>query len=151
MTLYYHVGPAGHAVGHVINPTFGAIYKTYDPRIHCDPANWLMLSRELIFENVRLRKFPEKPSRFDGAFACPTEADLNAYMQTVSKPYYLQRYEVELVDPTQPVHLGDHSICYWRQGAVYDDVERIADDYWAGNHARNEILTASPLRVVKAI
>lgn len=157
MSIFYHVGPKTYKIGDVIDPTFGRGYQAlnYDPE-YFERGHWgslLMLSRELVFENVRLRKFPHKPSRFDSVYACPSLSDLDAYIADLPtrKRLYEFKYEVEMVNPNLPSHIGDYTVCYWKSGTTYAALEKIAEDWWSEKFQKNEILTLSPLRVVKII
>jgi hypothetical protein len=59
--------------GSVIRPgNWGRILRTYTPQSSRDA--WL-LARELVWELVRLQRFPAKPSRFEGIFLCFSEGD----------------------------------------------------------------------------
>lgn len=168
MTSFYHAGPNAYNIGDLIKPTFGKIYKQYTPLIDTRGAGaindldatislidrnvgaWLMLSRELIFENVRLKMFPHKPSRFDSVYACRSLRDLDHYLSLNPKRYE-RKYEVKIVDSNQPFHDGDHTAVQWERGMTYADMERRAEDWWAGKFEKNEFLTTSPLRIIRII
>lgn len=159
MYSFYHVGPDYHQIGDIIYPTFGPEYNQYDPaqdwitcghndqsttNYHHSFGRWLMLSREMVFENVRLTEFPGKPSRFKSVYACPTLPTMSEYLITTKKQYYKTIYKVTMVEPDSPVHYGDHSICFWKPGMKLPDVVGAAQRYWEGCCNPSEVITTSP-------
>jgi hypothetical protein len=114
------------------------------------PNAWLLV-RELIFEQVRIGSFPHKPSRFDCTFVCLSEADL-LELCAASNRYLDLKYEVELVQPDLPNHLGDWTLANMDNGYDCPIFENRAGLYWQGNNpVKQELLTQSSLRIIRVL
>ncbi len=137
-------------VGSVIRPgNWGRILRTYSPQSH--PNNWL-LARELAYELVRVKSFPNKPSRFDCLFVCLSETELNEFRASSNRHLDLG-YEVELVDPTAPSHLGDWTLANMEISDNLPVFESRASLYWQATSpiAKPEFLTQSPIRITRVL
>ena len=53
----------------------------------------------MIFENVRLRDYPDRPSRFESMFLCPNLQSARNFVNQPRRQYDLL-YEVEIIDPS---------------------------------------------------
>lgn len=148
---YFHASRREYEPGAIIYPgNWGKAYHSYDPGRLTDAASWLMLARELLMEKVRQELFPDKPSRFESAFICPTAGYLDQYLNSYN--LNKRRYLVELVEPAKPSHVGDYTLCHWRQGMSYLHMSDTSIRYWSGEiDFGREIVTSSALRVLKLL
>ena len=109
------------------------------------------LLREAIFENVRLAKFPDRPSRLDCNFLCPNIQSLRRFMREGGRPFDLP-YEVELVNPNAKTLETD-----WSLVELYPTIaatEEAAEKYWAPRNVEQdvkEVLVESDIRIIKRI
>jgi hypothetical protein len=135
--------------GSIIRPgNWGRILRLYTPQ--SSPNSWV-LTRELAWESVRLRAFPEKPSRFDGIFVCLNEKDIDEFIAS-SKRFIDLRYEVELIDSNAISHIGDWTLANMQNTDDVTVFERRAQLYWQGtNIVKQELLTTSPIRIVRVL
>lgn len=110
-----------------------------------------MLVRELIYEKVRKELFPDKPSRLDSIFLCPTENEIREFK--IAHNRYLDIvYEVEIVDDTKPSHTADYSIVNLQNDDNLEILEFKARKYWTGeNITHPEIVTTSRIKIIKEI
>ena len=136
-------------VGSVIRPgNWGRILRTYTPQT--SPNHWA-LTRELAYELVRIRNFPNKPSRFDCVFVCVSEADLNEFRTSTNRHLDLG-YEVELVNPLAPSHLGELPATIFEITDNLPLFENRANLYWQGdNVVKQELITLSPIRITRVL
>lgn len=148
MTSYYYCCSLPLEVGAIIRPgNWGRILRKYSPQI--SPSPWL-LTRELIWESVRAREFAEKPSRFDSAFVCLSEENLNEFR--MSGRTFDMCYEVELMNPNAPQHIGDWALANMQNTDDFSVFEQRARLYWQGqNIVKQELVTLSPIRVMRII
>ncbi len=98
---------------------------------------------------MRVRDFPQKPSRLDVAFCCPSIETVRFYRD--KHDVGALDYRVELVDPSKLHHLADHDLCI--SGFVgMTQMEQIARRYWSGEIVTApELLTLSPLRILERL
>ena len=111
-------------------------------------TTWLTLIKEQTIELIRMREFPDAPSRFLALFMFAAQAELTNYL--VQKPFDVG-YEVELVDPSVPVHRTDM--------AAYESIsptdsltlmEPKARAYWStATPVKPELLTTSAVRILR--
>lgn len=136
-------------VGSVIRPgNWGRILRTYTPQ--SSPNPWL-LTREVAYELVRVRNFSKKPSRFESIFVCLSEDDLNEFRNTANRRLDLG-YEVELVNPQAPSHLGDWTLPNMQNTDNLPAFENRATLYWQGNNiVKQELITLSPIRITRVL
>jgi len=149
MQSYFYCNSLTLGVGSIIRPgNWGRILRTYAPQ--SSPNPWL-LTRELAYELVRVLYFPQKPSRFDCIFICLSEADLNEFRTTTNRHLDLG-YEVELVDPQAPNHLGDWTLPNMQNTDDLSVFEKRATLYWQGNNiVKQELITLSPVRITRVL
>jgi uncharacterized protein DUF2441 len=136
-------------VGSVIRPgNWGRILRTYTPQ--SSPNAWI-LTRELVWEVVRLRSFPDRPSRFEAIFLCLSEKDLNEFSAAAGRRLDLA-YEVELVDPSAGSHTGDLTLTNIQNTDSPAVFEQRATQYWQGtNIVKPELITVSPIRITRVL
>ena len=149
-TPYFFCCSLPLAPGSIVNPgNWGRILRRYTQQNSPNP--WI-LTRELVYEVVRVRNFAEKPSRFDCLFLCQTEAELAVFRANAGRIVFDLDYEVELVDPMAPSHLGDYSAANSQPTATMPDYENAAQLYWQGTQiTKPELMTMSPVRILRAV
>jgi hypothetical protein len=142
---YYYACSLPLEVGSVVLPgNWGRMLRTYTPQC----GNPWILSRETVYEIIRLREFPSKPSRFYSIFLCPTEALLNAFCARTNRIFDL-KYEVELVDANANSHNGDWTLANLPDNLNIQAIEDRARQYWNGHNLENvEFMTMSAARIV---
>jgi hypothetical protein len=136
-------------VGSVIRPgNWGRILNAYTPQT--SPNAWNLV-RELAFEIVRVRSFPQKPCRLEAIFVCMSETDLSEFRVRTGRNLDLG-YEVELVDPHAASHIADWTLANVQNT---DDLRALVDRatlYWQGaNIVHRELLTVSPIRITRIL
>lgn len=136
-------------VGSVIRPgNWGRIMRMYTPQ--SSPNAWLLV-RELAYELARMQSFPQKPNRFEALFLCTSEADLNEFRNTSNRHLDLG-YEVELVDPNAPSHLGDWTLANMQNTDNLQVFINRAAQYWHGQDiVKPELITLSPVRITRVL
>ncbi|ACA17389.1 hypothetical protein M446_2977 [Methylobacterium sp. 4-46] len=156
MTRLFHAADHYPPVGAILRP--GHYGRMIGVSLHCHYDH----AREKILEEVRAAGFRDKPSRLRSIFACLTEEDVRAYVETqcarhagrVREPLY----EVESIDAAAPTHVGDWTIAEAvRCGG--DEAVLLAELYWKGSEGPErppvgtyrELVTTSPLRVVRRL
>lgn len=146
---YYFCCSLPLEVRSVIKPgNWWRIICTYTPQTH--PNSWL-LAQELTIELVRREAFAAKPSRFDSLFLCMNEADLNEFMTTNRREIDL-KYEVELLDPNAPSHIGDWTLYNIHPNYSYEVLRNRAQLYWEGNRiVKPEFVTLSSVRITRIL
>lgn len=153
MTTLFHAAPIPLAPGSVILPgNWGRILASMGE----GHSSW---AREQELESVRAEFYPSKPSRLKAAFCCPSEEGLRVYQRTRGGRHDLL-YEVELVDACAPRHLADWGGVEPLRGSVVSLSDN-AHRYWRAevwhpftdlpNHRCEEVVTTSPLRIVRAL
>lgn len=152
----FHVAPIPLGVGSVIEPgNFGRLMKT-------NPAGSFFAHRESIYECIRLKESPGKPSRLDSIFLLPSERDARTYQAQFDTRGII--YEVELLNrdarkheslvelvvvshpntPPIPVgHIEEFARRYWR----YESTVAMAMPA-AGTV---EVIVTSPVRLIRRI
>lgn len=113
------------------------------------------LIMELVFENVRLSKYPALPSRLDSIFLCPNEASMRQFVTECDRKFDLT-YEVELVDKKAQTFETDWNIssCCNYVNSTITAIEQAAHRYWnplSVNENYKEVLTQSDVKIMKAI
>jgi hypothetical protein len=153
---FFHLTPIRLAPGSIVLPgNWGRIIRKYVTpitNVQTFGNAWLM-SRELIFEDVRKEQFASKPSRLGAAFCCPDEPSARVY-QAQADPSKIQTlHEVEFVDPAAPTHTAPLLMVDFVPGTLFmEETARRAVTYWSGDpNGNQEIVTLSPLRVVRPI
>jgi hypothetical protein len=144
---YYWLCSYKLEVGSVINPgNWGRIIKMYAPQNN--HAQALIATREYIFESIRLKNYPDKPSRLESIFLCKTIEDAQELHQK-NRQFDLI-YEIELVNDGQ-IFETDMALVNNDPNDTILAIEGKANLYW--NHSqiiKSEILTDSPIKIVGA-
>lgn len=124
----------------------GQHYCRQDLYAEDDDGLW-DVSCELLFELVRIARFPERPSRFQSVFGFEALRDLERFVDTyVDPPYTIWRVsadrsfsgDMKLVDVEDIVHGSRQADYYWR-GRTYVD-----RPLW-------EVLLVPPVEVVERV
>ncbi|QRM44934.1 DUF2441 domain-containing protein [Rhizobium sp. BG4] len=147
----FHFAPTKLGPGSIIEPgNWGRILKRYNT---VNNNGWI-IARELLFEGVRTHMFPDKPSRLSSSFAFRTKVEADRYQQANDGNLLNVLHEVEIADRALPQHEGRLRHLDWpEQGVPFLDPTRLkAMQYWQGiGNGDAEIVTASPLRILRAL
>ncbi len=109
------------------------------------------LVRELIFEQVRRKSYPTKPSRFESIFLCTSEEGIRKFRKSNKRNFDLI-YKVELVNNDAPQHVSDWELANLQNGDDYCSLEKKANLYWkSGNTSESELITTSNVRIIEMI
>ena len=142
--ILYHCAQIILGPGSIILPgNWGRIKQQFE-------ENGATIAREVIIENIRIKEFLSKPSRFDGVFACPTIDSAKLYRDKHAPTNLI--YEIEILDPTAARHDGDYETCI--KGFVgINSMQQNARTYWNGTNNNNapEILTLSPIKIIRQL
>lgn len=104
-------------------------------------------SCELLFELVRTRRFPERPSRLQSIFGFESRADVAAFLDDFGDPPYTVwevradggfRADMNLVDATDFASGLSNAESYWRGATT------LSDPLW-------EVLLEPPVEVVREV
>lgn len=151
----YFLSSLSLAPGSVVQPgNWGRIIERYEtPSSSRQTFGSLnLIARELVFENLRLEVYPDKPSRLRAAFCCPSLADMQQYRPKTDPFGFQIVYEVQLVDPAQPTHNAPLEMIDFAENTYFlMETRARAHRYWSGHpDGPREIVTLSPL-LIKAI
>ena len=146
---YYYCYSLPLEPGSIIKPgNWGRIINTYTPE--SSPNSWLF-SRELIFEQIRLSEFPEKPSRLESIFLCLDEATIKEFKIATNRNLDII-YKVELVDSGEPQHTGDYTLADIQRNDNFFSLKEKAIKYWKGEGiTKAELITTSRIQVIEMI
>lgn len=154
----FHSSPILLAEGSIILPgNYGRIIRQTG-KSH---PHW---HRERELEEVRKRKFSDKPSRLGSAFACTSLETARFYMQVPALQGAVAMqpvlYEVEKVVPDAPEHRTDFNVVQPLPGRP-ETMSEIATLYWTAalwitikeqpTLRCEELVTLSPLRILKML
>ena len=133
----YHLAPLRLGAGSVIEPgNFGRLLSRYMPSEKRAFGNAWMLSRELIFEQVRPR---DLPSRLSCCFALPTLRNVECYRTLVDPNFQQVLHEVAIVDESLGQHRGARSFVTMQDDVVFlETTQSKAAKYWAGDPGEPE-------------
>lgn len=125
------------------------------PHFNNNTDNAWKVAVEQTFELKRLIVSPQSPSRMTSAFAFMSASDANTQRPKLGGAYSVL-YEVELVNPSAPHHIGIFELltnAYVMDGnAFLPKVEALANSYWTGGASgTRELVTTSALRVIRAM
>ena len=112
--------------------------------------------RESVFEDIRAKEFPEKPSRLDCSFFFSNEVVTRLYLALdPGRAATMIPYEVELIRPDAPQHSTDWRAATDAMGPVGLEWVR---DYWRGvmrplieGIECREYLAQTDLRIVRSL
>lgn len=108
----------------------------------------LMLLKEQIFELVRIKSFPTRPSRLESIFLCENLQDIRTFRSSNNRNLDLI-YEVEIVDLSAPAHRTCMTYVENSNQGTLATIEQNAHSYWTGvTIQKPEILTRSSVRVI---
>ena len=165
--FYYHVSPIHLENGSVIKKgNWGRVIRLY-----MGNCNGLNLFRERVFEDIRLRSFPNKPSRLDATFLLLNEEDAVRYLKIDNEACRTSLiYKVRICNDSTSYHLGNfNKVTVLSPDCHFGKMDEIATNYWAGiglnditpilNQALNtlepvttiELLVQSDIQIVECI
>lgn len=154
-TLFYSAANLLAPDSVILPGNYGRILRAIGPRHH----SW---TREQTLERIRLADYPDKPSRLDCCFACPSLHALKEYLCSLARrppgdPIWPVAYEVRKADEIAPEHNASFDIDAGAQSLP--DFEVAAHLYWSegrwrrdrGTEGCEEVITASPLIIVRRV
>ncbi|MBK8399449.1 MAG: DUF2441 domain-containing protein [Leptospiraceae bacterium] len=104
--------------------------------------------KELIYENIRLRYFPNLPSRLSSIFVCPSLEEIIKYQRSNNKVTEVI-HKVKLVNEDANRTMADWSKFILSQNDSFEMAEQRAKDYWSRNNIQNpEILIESAIEIM---
>jgi len=95
--------------------------------IGSNPAGFV---REIVFEQIRLQYYPDRPSRFDCNFLCPTLESAVCFLKESGRRRDLL-YEVELTDQNASRFETNWFLIKDPSNLTLDGVEMLAHAYWS--------------------
>ena len=109
----------------------------------------LYVKLENVFEKIRLKEFPNRPSRFDCLFLCSNSSSLKKFMRIrkLDLPY-----EVELTNQNAKKFETDWSLI--KKDKSIKEIEKDARKYWNPQDVEDEnkeVLIESDIRIVRRI
>lgn len=133
--------------GEIILPgRWGAICRNNTPN-----GGSVYLLREWILENIRLRFYPDRPSRLQAVFLCSTLHALIAF-RSENYRHNEHAYRVELVSPDRGIFITDYKFFGMSEWDKVETLEIKAHLYWQGGKtATQEVLSLSAIRIVAEI
>lgn len=127
MEGYYHASCLDYKIGDNVKDYYGTIIK--DRRFYTfNDQNHSQYLREMIFEKVRLKSFPNLPSRLDSIYMCLNETDSISYAKQLN---YIV-YEVEFMESHGNILKADMSWIDYSLRKSYEELEDIAYKYFSG-------------------
>jgi hypothetical protein len=145
---YFHCAPLPLLADSVVEPgNWGRIIRMYTPN---DGATFAVAYRESLLEHFRQRHCPNKPSRLNCVFACPSVEIAQAYKAKWGRLNFI--YEVEQITPAG-VHLGDYELALFQSDVPYfDNFPDRAALYWSDDPKQNpEVLLPGPVRILQRV
>lgn len=127
------------------------------------PGNWgrmlsfyqsdgavIMYLREKILEEIRVREFPNLPSRMTSIFLCENIESAKSFRDTNGR-FADILYEVEIVDKEKPLFRTDWNLLNWPPTPfLLKQLEEISYNYWEPENIQNpEILTESRIKIIR--
>ena len=112
------------------------------------PLEHSLASREFIYEDVRLKSYSHRPSRFESVFLCPNLESAGIFGERNRKDATL--YSVEIVDTDAKWFIGNWNMMAPKTASL-QDVETCAHDYWKGIDVPNklqEYIVESDVRIL---
>lgn len=155
---YFHFQPNELASGAVIEPgNFGRLLRTHEALPDFNLGRVFvtaLLCREMLWESMRLERWPKLPSRQKCVFIFPTREDADAYAVENNRDGRQILHEVELVDPNCAQHTGFISHCTTQSGGSFlDQMIPKGEAYWngvEGDAAKGrEMLIAGTVKVIR--
>lgn len=151
---YFHCAPIPLTAGSIIEPgNWGRIINSYSL---ADMNSMIVAFRETLLENARLKFAPDKPSRLNCIFACPSAEGLRSFCQNNGRIRDIA-YQVEPIDLGASIHAGDYNLATLpillpgaqQQYFYMKELPQRFKDYWQGVPTETvEILIGGPVRIV---
>ena len=115
-----------------------------------DAASTGSVLLEVVWETVRLREFPYRPSRFDCLFLWTDERVARRFN---SKRADAELYEVEIVDCSRVFAANMDLISYFEESETLGSMFERAREYWKTERKdeHREILLEGSIRITQAI
>lgn len=138
---YYWLGSYPLEEGSIVLPgNWGRMINLYKS----DGAIILYL-REKILEEVRLKDYPDLPSRMNSNFLFENIEQAKNFQSNEGGRYVDILYEVEITDNDKPKFRGDLNTLNWPPTPFFlKEIEIMAYNYWKAEDIQNpEILTES--------
>lgn len=107
--------------------------------------------RELIWEDIRVRNFPDKPSRKRCLWLAEGEESLNYWLTKLQPATDLHVFRVRIDDGKTHDASDEHLM---RDNIAYDEALAMAERYWNGeirNPTAKEVLFEGRLRIIEQI
>lgn len=150
----YHITCIPLQKGSIIEAgNWGRIVKLYDYPLHQIAGN--VLSKELILEATRRDIAPNKPSRLEAAFCCPTLDHIKHFKAANNRNTEII-YKVSIRND-YPTHYGNWNHVTPQNGNMFfSTMIKLANEYWTEDWEHQhietpEIVTLSPLTVIERI
>jgi len=142
---YFHCAPIELSIGAVIHP--GNWWRILNLYQHVNNQLDFKAIREAMLEMGRQIHAPNKPSRFNCVFTCPTLADAIAFRNKHQRTQLI--YEVVKVDENPTIHLGDYELATANYPTTY--FQALFDqprDYWlVAPTANYEVLIGGAVKI----
>ena len=109
------------------------------------------LFSDLVWEVVRLREFPDRPSRLDCMFFWQTESDARNWLALRTWPSAL--YEVEVIEHRASFLADMHGLEFSSEVRTVSAIMDQARTYWAGTagSSSTEVLLKGRVRVIRRL
>ena len=114
-----------------------------------DPIRAMDVLGELVWEIVRLREFPERPSRLEGMFLWQTESKARDWLSSRTWPSAL--YEVEVIEHRASFLADINRVQFSSHDGSVSGMMDQARGYWAesARSREREVLLEGQVRVIK--
>jgi hypothetical protein len=148
LVTYFHCAPLPLGDGSIVEPgNWGRIIRLYAPN---DGATFAVAYRESLLEAYRQTNCPQKPSRLNCVFACPTLEVARDFQTRWGRLNFI--YEIVPLIPTV-THVGDFELCMFQAGVPYfDDFPQRIPRYWSDHPKEHpEVLLSAPVKILKRI
>lgn len=147
---FFHVCTLILEPGSIIKPgNFGRVIQLYRQR----DLN-ILPTRELCFEIVRLKQYPDKPSRLSCLFLSPTLEHAVRYVRNHCFSSLI--YEVEIIDPNVRIFHGEMSLLAAgmpdESTPVIPHLMGLASVYWRGiSEITEQYLVESAIKIISTL
>lgn len=145
--VYYHCAPLRLSPGSVIHPgNWGRVLKL---STLVNGQVDITLLREALLEQARLLYAPEKPSRLNSVFVCPSLEEAKTFRERYQPTQLI--YTVTPVEKNAPTFVGDYEASRKPYPLIYfQAMMDFAAEYWQQSETNHhpEILIQSPVRIL---
>lgn len=149
MIDFFHTSNVPIKLGEILNPNYGSIIL--DKRYYSDSIkNHQQYLREMLFEEVRLDKYKDKPSRLKSIYLFDNLSLALQYCERLGKKYL---YRVS-VDESSNLLRADMNIIDRTTRKSIEELRQAANDYFNSFYTENpnqEILCEGTVRVENQI